>query len=75
MDRSSRRKINKETQALNDILDQIDLTDIIEYSIQKQQNIHSPQVHTEHSPVLITCWATVNLRKLKPYQVSFLNML
>ena len=28
MDRSSRWKINKETQALNDILDQIDLTDI-----------------------------------------------
>ena len=25
MDRSSRQKINKETQALNDILDQIDL--------------------------------------------------
>ena len=28
MDRSSRQKINKETQALNDTLDQIDLTDI-----------------------------------------------
>ena len=28
MDRSSRQKINKETQALNDILDQIDLIDI-----------------------------------------------
>ena len=28
MDRSSRQKINKETQALNDTLDQKDLTDI-----------------------------------------------
>ena len=28
MDRSSRQKINKETQALNDTLDQMDLTDI-----------------------------------------------
>ena len=28
MDRSSRQKINKETQALNDTLDQIDLIDI-----------------------------------------------
>ena len=28
MDRSSRQKINKETQALNDTMDQIDLTDI-----------------------------------------------
>ena len=28
MDRSSRQKINKETQALNDTLDQINLTDI-----------------------------------------------
>ena len=28
MDRSSRQKINKETRALNDTIDQIDLTDI-----------------------------------------------
>ena len=28
MDTSSRQKINKETQALNDTLDQMDLTDI-----------------------------------------------
>ena len=28
MDRSSRQKINKETQALNEALDQMDLTDI-----------------------------------------------
>ena len=28
MDRSSKQKIKKETQALNDTIDQIDLTDI-----------------------------------------------
>ena len=28
MDRSSKQKINKETQALNDTMDQIDLIDI-----------------------------------------------
>ena len=28
MDRSSKQKFNKETQALNDTIDQIDLTDI-----------------------------------------------
>ena len=49
MDRSSRQKISKETLALNDTLDQIDLV-YIEHSIQKQQNTHSFQVHMEHSP-------------------------
>ena len=28
------------------------------HSIQKQQNTHSSQVHVEHFPELITCWAT-----------------
>ena len=46
---SSRQKISKETLALNDTLDQIDLV-YIEHSIQKQQNTHSFQVHMEHSP-------------------------
>ena len=77
MDRQSREKIIKETQALNDTVDQTDLTDIIEHSIQKQQNTHSSQVHMECSPGLITCCATkrasVNLRKLESYQGSFLT--
>ena len=49
MDRSSRQKINKETQALNDTIDHIDLIDIIGYSTPKQQITLSSQVHTEHS--------------------------
>ena len=48
MHRSSRQKINKETQALNDTLDQKELI-FIQHSIQKQQNTHSSQVHMEHS--------------------------
>jgi len=57
MDRSSRQKINKETQALNDTLDWMDLI-FVEHSVQKQQNTRSSQVHMEHSPGLTTSWAT-----------------
>ena len=49
MDRSSRWKVSKKTQALIDALDQIDLI-FIGHSISKQQNTLSSQVHTEHSP-------------------------
>ena len=50
MDRSSTMKINKETQALNDTLDQIGLIDIIGHSIQNQQDTLSSHVFMEHSP-------------------------
>ena len=50
MDRSSRQKINKETQALNDTVDQIDLIDIYRTFHPKQQITLSSQVHMEHSP-------------------------
>ena len=43
-------KINKETHALNDTLDKMDLFIFIGHSIQKQQNTLSFQVHMEHSP-------------------------
>ena len=36
MDRSSKQKINKETHALNDTLDKLDLIDIYRHFIQKQ---------------------------------------
>ena len=49
MDRSSRHTVNKETRALNDTLDQMDLTDIFTLH-PKQQNILSARVHMEHSP-------------------------
>ena len=50
MDRSSRQKISKETQALNDTTDQTDLTDIYRTFTPKQQNMLSSQMHMEHSP-------------------------
>ena len=78
MARSSRQKISKKTQALNDTLDQINLLDtFIGHSVQKQQNILSFQVFTECPPkqttFLVTIQASMNLRKLKLYQASFLN--
>ena len=47
LDRSSRQEINMETAALNNTLDQMDLTDSSEHFIPKQQNIHTFQEHTE----------------------------
>ena len=75
MDRSTRQKINKGTQALNDTIDQTDLTDIYRALHLKAAEYTFFSSAMEHSPGQITCWATrqasVNLRKLKSYQVSF----
>ena len=49
MDRSSKMKINKETQALNYTLNKNDLI-FIGHSNQKQQNTLSSQMQMEHSP-------------------------
>ena len=49
MNRSSKQNINKDTVALNDALDEMDLTDIyIEPFIPKKQNTHSFQMHIKH---------------------------
>ena len=48
MQRSSRQKINKETAALNDTLDQMDFIGIFRAFHPKQQNICTFQVHMEH---------------------------
>ena len=50
MDRSSKQKINKETQVLNDTFNKMDLIDIFRHFIQMQKNTPSSQVHMEHSP-------------------------
>ena len=50
MDRSPKQKINKEPMALNDTLDQMDLTDIFRTFYPNAANTHSFQVHLEHSP-------------------------
>jgi len=56
MARSSRQKINKETQALNDALDLTDLIDIFRTFHTKAAEYNSSQVHTEHSLGLIIFW-------------------
>ena len=77
IDRSSREKISKQTQALNYTLYQIFSLIFIDHSIQKLQKTHSSDVSIEHFPGLTTFWATdwvtVHLRKLKSYQASFLT--
>ena len=50
MDRSSKQKINKETQALKDTIDQRDLIDIYRTFHPKKQITLSSQVSMEHSP-------------------------
>ena len=49
-DRSTRQKINKDTQALNNTLEQMDLIDIYRTLHPKATDTHSSQVHMEHSP-------------------------
>ena len=69
MDRSAKQKISKETQTLNDTVDQLDLTDIYRTFHPKIIHFTFSQVHTEHSPGQITSWAInlalVNSKKLK----------
>ena len=74
MDRSSKQKINKETQVLNDT--QMRWISLISsgHFIQMQKNTSCFQVHMEHSPGQTTSWVTnqasVSFRKLKQYQAS-----
>ena len=50
MDRSSKQKINKETQVLNDTLDEMDLIDIFRIFHPNAKEAPSLKVHIEHSP-------------------------
>ena len=47
-DRSSKKNINKHIVALNNALDEMDLTDIYRAFHVKKQNTHSFQMHMEH---------------------------
>ena len=75
MDRSSGQKINKETQALNDTLDQIDLIDIYRIFEPKAaectffSSAHRIFSRTDH--FLGQKSRLRNLRKLKTYKASF----
>ena len=75
MDRLPKMKINKETQALNDTLDQMDLIDICRTFHPKTteytffSNAHGTFSRIEHS--LGHKLRLENLRKLKSYQAPF----
>ena len=54
MDRSTKQKITKETQALNDTMDKLDLIDIYRAFHPQNNGFHlflmEWEVHTEHFP-------------------------
>ena len=50
MDRSPKKKINKETQVLNDTLDEMNLINIFRTFHPNAENTPSSQVHMKHSP-------------------------
>ena len=58
MDKSSKQKVNKESQVLNDTLDEMDLTDIFrtfhpkaeEYTFSSAQGTHKPHLGSQIKP-------------------------
>ena len=76
MDRSTKWKINKEIQTLNDIIDQLDLIDI--YMTFHPKTINFTFFSSAHRTFFrITSWAInlalVNSKKLKSCQASFMT--
>ena len=74
MDRSSKMNINKETQALNDTLNKMNLIDIYRtFHPKTTEYTFFSSAHGTFSRIIswVTNQALVNLRKLKSYQVSF----
>lgn len=66
MDRSSGHKINDDIVSLNFISDEINLTGFLKIVIQRTAKYTFFQVH-------ILGHKTINFRRLKSYQVSFLT--
>ena len=75
MDTSSKQKIKKETQALNDTIDQVDLIDICRtFHPKVEAYTFSSSANGTFSRIdHILGQASENLRKLKSYQSSFLT--
>ena len=76
MDRSSKQKINKETQVLNDTLDEMDLIDIFRPFHPNAEYTFFSSAHGTFSRIdhiLGHNQTSVNLRKRKSYQASFLT--
>ena len=78
MDRSSRQKISKATEILNDTIEKLDFIDIFRtLHPKKSEYTFFFQVHMEHFQGLTTYWGTklisTNLRVQKLFQASSLN--
>ena len=73
MDRSSKQKINKETQVLNDTLDEMNLIDIFRTFHPNAEYTFFSSSHGTFSRIdqlFGHKQTSVNLRKLKSYQAS-----
>ena len=71
MDRSSRQKINKETQALNDTVDQIDFIDIYRaFYPQAAEYIFFSSAHRTFSRIDHILDHKSNLRKFKKIEIA-----
>ena len=79
MDRSTKQKINKETQTLNDTIDQLHLIDIYRTFHPKTMNFtffssaHGTFSRVNH--ILGHKSSLVNSKKLKSFQASFLTIM
>lgn len=74
MDETTRYKINKEIEYLNNTINQLVLTTHIGYFTQQQQYTHSSQLHMEYSLGKTIYWITynysINLKRSKSCSVS-----
>ena len=79
MNRSTKQKINKETQTLNDTIDQLDLIDIYRTFHSKTMNFNFfSSAHRTFSRIDHILGHKSNLdklKKLKSFQVSFLTVM
>ena len=76
MDRSTKQKINKEMQTLNDTIDQLDLFDIYRTFHPKTMNYtFFSGAHGNFSRIDHINLALVNSNKLKSFQASFLTIM
>ena len=70
MDRSSKQKINKETQVLNDILDEMDLTDIFRtFHPNAEEHTFFSSAHGTFSRIDHILGHKSNLRKFKKIEI------
>ena len=70
MDRSSKQKINKETQVLNDTLDEMDLIDIFRTFHPNADEYTFSSVHGTFSRIDHTLGHKSNLSKFKKIEIA-----